>query len=98
MNWGDGGLDRRGFLALGGGMFFCTLAGQKISTTEGQIDVDAHAKGRAAPRRGAGAEPAGAGAGAAYAGHAEGALGAGTTELAAFTVNGPAREYWIQAE
>jgi len=49
MNWGDGGLDRRGFLALGGGMFFCTLAGQKISANEGQIDIDAHAKGIAVP-------------------------------------------------
>jgi FtsP/CotA-like multicopper oxidase with cupredoxin domain len=90
-------MDRRGFLALGGGMFFCTLAGQKISADEGQIDVDKHAKGLAVPPKVAAAEAAGAG-GAAYAGHAEGALGGGTTELAAFTVNGPAREYWIQAE
>ncbi len=57
MSMGDG-LDRRGFLALGGGMFFCTLAGQKISADEGQIDVDAHAKGLAVPPKVAAAEAA----------------------------------------
>ena len=45
MSWD--GMDRRSFMALGGGMFFCTLAGHKISAGEGQIDVDAHAKGLA---------------------------------------------------
>src|ERR1700760_428303 len=94
-------MDRRGFLALGGGMFFCTLAGQKISADEGQIDVDKHAKGLAVPPKVAAADAAAGGAAAgasAVGGHPESALGAGTTELAAFTTNGPAREYWIQAE
>ena len=83
MNWGDG-LDRRGFLALGGGMFFCTLAGHKISAGEGQIDVDAHAKGLAVPPKVAAAEAARADASA--------EPDAGRTELAAFTANGAARE------
>ena len=38
------GMDRRGFLALGGGALFCTRAGHKISGGEGQIDVDGLAK------------------------------------------------------
>ena len=90
MSWGDGGLDRRGFLALGGGMFFCTLAGQKISASDGQIDIDAHAKGLAVPPKVAAAEAARADASA--------VPDAGRTELAAFTTGGPAREYWITAE
>jgi hypothetical protein len=42
MSWD--GMDRRGFLALGGGALFCTLAGHKINGDEGQIDVDGLAR------------------------------------------------------
>jgi hypothetical protein len=87
MSWD--GMDRRGFLALGGGALFCTLAGHKISADEGQIDVDGLAKGVEVPPKVAAAD-AGAGVAAASA--------AGTSELAAFSVAGPAREYWITAE
>src|SRR6185312_9563969 len=90
MNFGDGGFDRRGFLALGGGMFFCTLAGQKISANQGQIDIDAHAKDVAVPPKVAAAESAQA--------EASAVDGGARSELAAFTVNGAAREYWITAE
>src|SRR4051812_38071664 len=82
------GMDRRGFLALGGGALFCTLAGHKIRSDEGQIDIDGLARGVEVPPKVA----------AGAAGAAATASAAGTTELAAFTVNGPAREYWITAE
>ena len=53
------GMDRRGFLALGGGALFCTLAGHKISADEGQIDVDGLAKGVEVPPKVAAADAAG---------------------------------------
>src|SRR5262245_15060389 len=88
MSWD--GIDRRGFLALGGGALFCTLAGHKISAGEGQIDVDGLAQSVAVPPKVAAAD-AGGGAEASTA-------RTSTTELAAFAVNGPAREYWITSE
>jgi manganese oxidase len=81
-------MDRRGFMALGGGMFFCTLAGQKISKTEGQIDVDAHAKGLEVPPKVATAEAAA---------KEPAAAGPGTAELADLSTTS-AKEYWITAE
>ncbi|MBS1883972.1 MAG: hypothetical protein JSS97_13575, partial [Actinobacteria bacterium] len=94
MSWD--GLDRRGFLALGGGALFCTLAGHKISSGEGQIDVDGLAKGVAVPPKVAAADAAHA---RAY-GDAAVASGAGAsrTELADFEVGATAKEYWITAE
>ena len=83
-------MDRRGFLALGGGMFFCTLAGQKISKTEGQIDVDAHARQLTVPPNVAAAEAA--------AKNPAAEASAGTTELVDFTAGSASREYWITAE
>ncbi len=97
-------MDRRGFLALGGGALFCTVAGHRISGGEGQIDVDGLARGVEVPPKvaAADAERGGAGAAAGGAGTATASVAdsstAGRTELAAFTVNGPAREYWITAE
>lgn len=83
------GIDRRGFLAAGGGAFLYTLAGHKISANEGQIDIDAHAKGVAVPPKVAAADAAGKSPAA--------QASAGTTELADFEGT-TAKEYWITAE
>jgi manganese oxidase len=85
------GMDRRGFLALGGGTLFCTLAGQKIvAPDKGAIDVDSYAKDVPVPPKVAAAEAA--------HGADPTASASASTELAAFTVSGPARENWITAE
>ena len=53
------GMDRRGFLALGGGAFITTLAGHKISTADGaMVDMDMHAKNVPVPPKVAAAEAA----------------------------------------
>ena len=83
------GMDRRGFLALGGGAFITTLAGHKISTADGaMIDMDMHAKEVPVPPKVAAAEAAQDDA------KARGSVYTGPQ----YTVNGTAREYWITAE
>jgi FtsP/CotA-like multicopper oxidase with cupredoxin domain len=83
------GMDRRGFMALSGGMFFCTLAGHKISADEGQIDIDSHAKGIAVPPKVAAAE--------ASAADPVAQASAATAVPVAFE-GSTAKEYWITAE
>jgi manganese oxidase len=83
------GMDRRGFLALGGGAFITTLAGHRISTADGaMIDMDMHAKDVPVPPKVAAAEAAQDDA------KAKGSVYTGPQ----YTVNGTAREYWITAE
>jgi FtsP/CotA-like multicopper oxidase with cupredoxin domain len=75
-------LDRRSFLGLTGAAFVCTLAGQRVSTEEGQIDVDRLAGGVEVPPRVAAANGSAASASAA----------------AVATASAQVREYWIAAE
>ena len=77
-------LDRRAFLGMGGMAFFCTLAGQKISTGGDQVDIGALSDGVPVPPKVAAAQSRGE---------------SGRTELAALaTASAQTREYWIVAE
>ncbi len=76
-------LDRRSFLGLTGAAFVCTLAGQRVSTEEGQIDVDRLAGGVEVPPRVAAANGS--------------AASAAATVTASASV-AQVREYWIAAE
>ncbi|HEY5709789.1 MAG TPA: hypothetical protein VIS51_10365 [Solirubrobacterales bacterium] len=75
-------LDRRSFLGLTGAAFVCTLAGQRVSTEEGQIDVDRLAGGVEVPPRVAAANGSAASASVA----------------ATATASARVREYWVAAE
>jgi hypothetical protein len=79
---GPGPIDRRNFLGVTGAAFVCTLAGQRIATDGGQIDVDHLAGEVSVPPRVAAAN-----------GGAPAAASALATASAAQT-----REYWIAAE
>lgn len=78
-------IDRRAFLGMGGMAFFCTLAGQKVSTGGDEINVAKLADGVQVPPRVAAAE-------------VDGGAQASRTELASLSSAGPVREYWITAE
>lgn len=77
-------LDRREFLAAGGGLFLCTLAGQKIAPGGGAADVDALASQVAVPPNVAAAERSGA--------------AARQTQEALARAPANTREFWIRAE
>jgi hypothetical protein len=78
-------IDRRGFLALGGAGLICTIAGQEVSTDEGQVDVERLAREVKVPPKVAAAEW-----------HGE---ERGRRQLAALaTTSAAVREYWIAAE
>ncbi len=76
--------DRREFLAAGGGLFLCTLAGHKFKATD-HVDVDKLAAGVPVPPKVAAAERAGT------------TQLAAQRETVAAT-SGTIREYWIRAE
>src|SRR5262245_23201210 len=78
------GLDRRGFLAIGGAALICTIAGQEVSTDEGQIDVEGLASGVPVPPKVKAADWSGG--------------QPGIKTLAALPPGGQTREYWIAAE
>lgn len=77
-------IDRRGFLALGGGAMICTLAGHELLAGDRRIDVERLAADVEVP-------PKVAAAGAA-------AAAPGPSLLAALSGSARTREYWIAAE
>ncbi len=77
-------VDRRDFLAGAGGLFLCTLAGQKVFLNKG-ADVPKLAAGVPVPPKVAAAEARGDG-------------GAQTQTVLAATTSSTVREYWIRAE
>jgi FtsP/CotA-like multicopper oxidase with cupredoxin domain len=77
-------VDRRDFLAGAGGLFLCTLAGQKVFLDKG-ADVPKLASGVPVPPKVARAE-------------ANAASGSQSSTVLAASTSSTAREYWIQAE
>src|SRR3954447_14658074 len=81
---GRGPVDRREFLAAGGGLFLCTLAGHKITADSGEVDVDALAADVKVPPKVAAAER-----------RSDSQL---VSREVALRATGNVREYWIRAE
>jgi FtsP/CotA-like multicopper oxidase with cupredoxin domain len=92
-----GHLDRRGFLAVGGGGFICTLAGEKLRVDE-PADLDRLARNLKTPPKVAKARARGDGNAALMDAETGAARTAAPVSLASARGVSADREYWIRAE